>query len=139
MTLQKIEADGELLALIARNEFKSNVLDFISDKNHSFQIGFHNRKPGERAKAHQSKIFSEINNLNPNKIYYVKKGKVGCDIYDKNNKKIDYVHLNEGDLICFISGGHGVDFLEETEMIEIKQGPYRGTEDDKRFFEDKLK
>ena len=139
MTLQRIEADGELLALIARKEYKSNVLEFVSDESYGFQIGFHNRKPGDRAKAHQSKIFTEIKNLNPCKIYFVKKGKVGCDIYDNSDKKINYVHLVEGDLIVFVSGGHGVDFLEPTEMIEIKQGPYRGPNEDKRFFEDKIK
>jgi len=121
MTLQRIEADGELLALIARKEYKSNVLEFVSDESYGF------------------KIFTEIKNLNPCKIYFVKKGKVGCDIYDNSDKKINYVHLVEGDLIVFVSGGHGVDFLEPTEMIEIKQGPYRGPNEDKRFFEDKIK
>jgi hypothetical protein len=31
------------------------------------------------------------------------------------------------------SGGHGFEFLEETEMIEVKQGPYAGDKDKERF------
>ena len=32
-----------------------------------------------------------------------------------------------------VSGGHGFQALEEVEMIEVKQGPYAGDEDKKRF------
>ena len=32
-----------------------------------------------------------------------------------------------------VSGGHGFSVLEEVEMIEVKQGPYSGDADKKRF------
>ena len=32
-----------------------------------------------------------------------------------------------------VSGGHGFHVLEELEMIEVKQGPYSGDADKKRF------
>ena len=38
-----------------------------------------------------------------------------------------------GDVILLVSGGHGFQVLEEIEMIEIKQGPYSGDLDKKRF------
>ena len=38
-----------------------------------------------------------------------------------------------GDIILLVSGGHGFQVLEEVEMIEVKQGPYAGNEDKKRF------
>ncbi len=133
--IERIEDKGELLALIARSYFKANNLDFITENHHSFQIGFHNKKKGSRARAHFSLPFKELKNLIPNKIYYVKNGNIGVDIYDNNNKKVIYVTLNEGDLIVFISGAHGVDFLKDSEVIEIKQGPYRGVDIEKKFIE----
>ena len=42
--------------------------------------------------------------------------------------------LKSGDVILLVSGGHDFEMLEDTEMIEVKQGPYAG-EDDKECFE----
>ncbi len=41
--------------------------------------------------------------------------------------------LQTGDVILLVSGGHGFVVLEEVEMIEVKQGPYSGDADKKRF------
>ncbi len=32
-----------------------------------------------------------------------------------------------------VSGGHGFKVIDEVEMIEVKQGPYSGDQDKKRF------
>ena len=135
MTVEKIESEGELLALVLRNSFNPPGLNFISDEEHTLQVGLHKRQKGHRYRAHVTFPFKEMKNVKPNKIYYVKKGKIGVDVYDKSDKKVSYVMLSEGDLIVFVSGGHGVDLLENGEFIEIKQGPYRGSEEDKRFLE----
>ena len=136
MSIERIEENKELFAVIVRNNYSPEETKFISDTLNPFQIGLHKRGKGYRYKAHVSLPFKKIENFIPNKIYYVKKGRLGIDIYNKENKKIRYIELNAGDLINFISGGHGVDVLEEnTEFIEIKQGPYRGTKEDKIFLE----
>ena len=44
--------------------------------------------------------------------------------------------LQTGDVILLASGGHGFTMLEETEMIEVKQGPYAGEKDKTRFVAD---
>ena len=41
--------------------------------------------------------------------------------------------LESGDVILLASGGHGFVCLEETEMYEVKQGPYAGEMDKTRF------
>ena len=41
--------------------------------------------------------------------------------------------LRTGDIILLASGGHGFTMLEETEMFEVKQGPYAGDGDKERF------
>ena len=135
MAVEKIESEGELLALVLRNSFNTPGTNFISNEELALQVGFHKQQKGHRYRAHITFPFKEMKNVKPNKVYYVKKGKIGIDIYDKNDKKVDYVTLSEGDLIQFVSGGHGVDVLENGEFFEIKHGPYRGTEQDKRFVE----
>ena len=46
--------------------------------------------------------------------------------------EIDFV-LNKGDVILLAYGGHGLYMLEESEIIEVKQGPYADDLDKIRF------
>lgn len=135
--IEKIEHEGELLALIVRDSYNNDGLNFVTGEEHSFQVGMHNVFKGTRYRAHKSRPFGAIEGLKSNKIYYVKEGKVGVDVYDKQNKKINYISLNKGDLMIFFEGAHGLDVLEDSKFIEIKQGPYRGVEADKEFIESK--
>ena len=135
--IERIKDNQELLAVILRDEYVKEGLNFLTDVEESFQVGFHNVKKGKRYMAHKSKPFEKLENFKANKIYYVKSGKVGIDIYNKENKKIKYAFLNPGDLILFIEGGHGLDVIDDAKIIEIKQGPYRGTDSEKEFIEGK--
>ena len=133
---EKVFHNGELLAIVIRDKFDNAGLNFFTENEHSFQLAMHNVGKGKRYRAHFSLPFEILKNLNPNKIYLIKKGKAGVDFYDKSSNKVGYLTLDKGDMILFVSGGHGCDILEEgTSMIEIKQGPYRGAEIEKKFLE----
>ena len=41
--------------------------------------------------------------------------------------------MHDGEIILLVWGGHGFQVLEEVEKIEVKQGPYAGDQDKKRF------
>ncbi len=66
-------------------------------------------------------------------VLFIKKGKLRVDFYDDYEDYLESVILEAGDVILLVSGGHGFKILEETEMIEVKQGPYSGEADKKRF------
>lgn len=66
-------------------------------------------------------------------VLFIKKGKVKVDFYDVNQKYFDTKILTTGDIILFASGGHGFEMLEQSEIIEVKQGPYMGDHDKTRF------
>ena len=55
------------------------------------------------------------------------------DFYDDYEDYLESRMLNAGDVILLVSGGHGFNVMEEVEMIEVKQGPYSGNADKKRF------
>lgn len=133
--IEYVKDGNELLAIILRNNYDKRGLNFITDEDHSFQVGIHNVKKGTRYKAHITKPFKNLTNLNANKVYYVVDGKIGVDLYNNDEEKISYVNLNKGDLILFINGGHGLDILDKSKVVEIKQGPYRGQDQDKKFLE----
>ena len=66
-------------------------------------------------------------------VLFIKKGKLRVDFYDDYEDYLESKILDEGDVILLVSGGHGFTVLEEVEMIEVKQGPYSGDADKKRF------
>jgi len=80
-----------------------------------------------------------VHNLVPREIKYtqevlfVRRGKVKVDFYSKHKQHIGSRILSQGDVILLASGGHGFEMLEETEMIEVKQGPYLGVDDKEHF------
>jgi hypothetical protein len=41
--------------------------------------------------------------------------------------------LNVGDVMLMVGGGHGFRMLEDTVLLEIKQGPYTGENEKERF------
>ena len=43
------------------------------------------------------------------------------------------LELGAGDVIFLASGGHGFEILEDTDIVEVKQGPYRGEGEKTRF------
>ena len=55
------------------------------------------------------------------------------DFYDAYEDYLESRILYTGDVVLLVSGGHGFEVLEEVEMIEVKQGPYSGEMDKKRF------
>lgn len=63
----------------------------------------------------------------------IKKGALRVDFYDEYEDYLESRNLYAGDIILLVSGGHGFRVLEEVEMIEVKQGPYAGEQDKKRF------
>ena len=55
------------------------------------------------------------------------------DFYDEYEDYLESKVLHMGDIILLVSGGHGFTVLDEVEMVEVKQGPYAGDNDKKRF------
>ena len=66
-------------------------------------------------------------------VLFVKKGLIRVDFYKNNMDYLKSVEIKEGDIILLADGGHGFIFLEESEIFEVKQGPYAGDNDKTRF------
>ena len=66
-------------------------------------------------------------------VLVIKSGKVRVDYYDDDRNYLESRILNEGDVVLLAYGGHGFEMLEDSEMIEVKQGPYAGEMDKVRF------
>ena len=121
-----------LLALIIRTEFEQNGIKFFTPVNFSQQLGYMKRDAGYIIEPHvHNPVLREVDYTK--EVLFVKSGRLRVDFYDNNQNFLKSEELRKGDVILLAYGGHGFEMLEETELIEVKQGPYAGEKDKTRF------
>jgi len=122
-SIKIIKYRKSIIAIVIKSDYKSDNISFLTPRDLSQQLGYLPHKKGDVITAHFHKRV-------PRKVIFtletiiIKKGKVLVNLYTRSKKYISSVELQTGDVILLCSGGHGFNILEDTEMIEIKQGPY---------------
>ncbi len=130
--LELIKKKEKLLAMIIRNDYVCDGVDFITSNEYSQQVAYMHHPAGKTIDAHIHNMIHR-NVVLTQEVLFIKKGKLRVDFYDDYEDYLESRILNYGDVILLVSGGHGFQVLEEVEMIEVKQGPYSGEMDKKRF------
>lgn len=130
--IEQVTHNNKLLSLIIRVNYKSDGIEFFTPGNFSQQIGYMNRKRNHVIPPHTHNIVKREVNLTQ-EVLFIKSGKVRVDYYDQDKKYLESRILYKGDLVLLAGGGHGFEMLEDSEMIEVKQGPYAGDMDKKVF------
>ena len=129
---QLIRKKEKLLAMIIKNDYVCEGVDFITPDEYSQQVAYMHHPACKVIDAHVHNLVHR-NIVLTQEVLFIKKGKLRVDFYDDYEDYLESVILEAGDVILLVSGGHGFKILEETEMIEVKQGPYSGEADKKRF------
>ncbi|RQO71505.1 hypothetical protein DBR40_17045 [Pedobacter sp. KBW01] len=130
--IEKIESQNLLLAIIIKASYKKEGISFFTPNDFSQQLGYMNRPKGYVIEPH-------IHNINERKVtltqevLYIKSGKLRVDFYDQEKVFLESSILETGDVVLLAAGGHGFEMIEDSEIIEIKQGPYDGDKDKIRF------
>ncbi len=130
--VEEIKKKNKLLAMIIRNNFICEGVDFITPNEYSQQVAYMHHPTGKVIDAHVHNMVHR-NVVLTQEVLFIKKGVLRVDFYDEYEDYLESRDLHAGDIILLISGGHGFSVLEEVEMIEVKQGPYAGDTDKKRF------
>lgn len=138
--VENIIYKGKLLAIVIRAKALDELhvsgkkMSFHTPEHFPLQVGLHARPKGDVVSGHFHNPFPELKNLAVQEFFYIKTGRIKIDLFDEqeNDAKVSEVLAGEGDTVV-LNTGHGLTFLENTELIELKQGPYRGKEEEKRF------
>lgn len=126
-----IYADVEL-ALILRSSYKASGIQFFTPTTYSQQIGYMNRPAGYIIDPHiHNSVVREVHYTN--EVLIIRSGRIRVDFYSDAKEYLESRDLNRGDIILLIRGGHGFVMLEDSEIVEVKQGPYAGDNDKSRF------
>jgi len=128
--VKEIRDNGTIIARYVPAGWKEG-LSFHSQDDEFIQVGTWKYEKGKKLLAHAhntvKRSFSHTQ-----EVVHVRKGRVMAHIYGAEKNLIEDIMLHQGDTLILLSGGHGYDIMEdETEVLEVKNGPYPGAEQDR--------
>ena len=130
--IETVKTKGSIIAIIIRNSFHQEGIEFFTPNEFSQQLAYMNRKKGHIIPRHlHNPVPRQV--LFTREFLYIKSGKVKVDLYDNEKNFLTKKVLSAGDVILLADGGHGFEMLKDSEIIEIKQGPYGGDIDKTHF------
>lgn len=135
--IENILSGKKLIAVVFRNNIKVSGVKFFTESKNPFQIGIHQRPKGLSLPAHMHKHYRSLIIDTIQEILLVQKGKIRITFYTKKGKIITSKILDLGDSVLLMDGGHGVEFLEDSRVFEVKQGPYPGSQFAKKYINGK--
>jgi hypothetical protein len=130
--IEKVERDGTILAIIVDHRFSKDGIEFFTPNDFSQQLAYMKRPAGYDIAPHVHKLVRrEV--LYTQETLFIRRGKVRVHFFSEDKKPVCTRVVETGDVVLLVSGGHGFEMIEESEIIEVKQGPYAGDDDKVRF------
>lgn len=129
---ERIPAEGPLLALLASGSPDPGETTFPTPTELNLQVGFVVYPAGGEIARHEHRPV-ERHLVGTSEAIIVRSGRCEIDIYDGERRHVATRELGIGDVILIVSGGHGFRMLEDTVLLEVKQGPYTGLDEKERF------
>jgi uncharacterized protein with PhoU and TrkA domain len=105
---------------------------FLTPPHFKQQVGFIHYPAGGEVERHVH-LPLERHLVGTSEVILVRRGSCTLDVYDEDLTLVASRELQEGDLMLMVGGGHGFRMLEETVLLEVKQGPYLECEEKERF------
>jgi hypothetical protein len=124
-------AGQQLLAILVRESASSDEkYNFLTGQSEPLQLGVNFYRAGDSIQNH-THLRREIRVDQIQEALVIGKGKTRLTLFDDDGRRVAETVLGSGDLVLLLSGGHGFEILEDTKILEIKQGPYDGKNQDK--------
>ncbi len=129
--VERVELQGRLCALILRHQLSCEGTQFFTPPENPIQLGILHHKRGTEVRPHVH-VGSMRRIESVQEVLHIEYGVVEAAFYSDDGVKLDSRTLEAGDTILLLDGGHGFKMIEDTRMVEVKQGPYHGIEGDKQ-------
>jgi hypothetical protein len=123
--------DGLIAIIVRRNYPGVEGIKFFTEASNPQQVAHLFRKAGAVVDPHTH--LERVRTVRKTQeVLLVKHGLVKVNFYTSAGAYVEHKLLHDGDVCILLGGGHGLEFMEDTMMWEVKQGPYEGKESDKR-------
>lgn len=123
---------GCLLAIVLRAHCEVTGIHFVTDGEATQQLGVMRHASGHRVVPHVHHSVPRAVELTQETLF-IRSGRVRLDLYTSNQDYLKSCELEAGDVVLLVSGGHGLEVLEDADIVEVKQGPFVGDRDKTRF------
>ncbi len=131
-TTEHITWNGMPLAYIIRAEINPERTTFLTPPEFKQQVGFVVYPAGGEIQRHVHRPL-ERHLVGTSEVLVVRRGRCEIDIYNDARELVAMRELHQGDIMLMVNGGHGFRMIEDTVLLEVKQGPYTGLEEKERF------
>ncbi|OGC04129.1 hypothetical protein A2276_05895 [candidate division WOR-1 bacterium RIFOXYA12_FULL_43_27] len=130
--LENIIHNDTVIAIIVYKDHKQEGIQFLSPNKYPLQLGYMTRPNGYRISPH---IHNPVhrNTIGTQEVLFIKSGEIRIDFYSFEQEFLESRKLSAGDTILLAGAGHGIEVLQEAEIIEVKNGPYIEGADKGRF------
>lgn len=123
--VQRLTApDGTTLGIVGRH-VQVEGIRFVTEDADPLQVGVMERPKGHRVAPHRHPD-RPITVGSVSEFLFVERGRLRCSFHDDAGGVLASVELGPGDFLLILSGVHSVEFLEDSRVTEVKQGPYPG-------------
>lgn len=132
--VEELKYNNKIISIIIQSSFDLKETKFFTKNNSEFQIGSIFHKKNSLIKKHSHNKRSSLIK-STSEVLYIKKGLAIIYLYNKKCTKLLYKKkLSKGDIIFLNECGHSLRFMKDTQIIEIKQGPYELRKDKKIYW-----
>lgn len=132
MNIEAIGRDGRVFAYVMRDTPGEKKTTFLTPDEAIQQVGFVVHPAGAEVKRHYH-LPLERSIVGTPEVLVVRQGRCEMDVYDDQQALVCTRELETGDIMVMVGGGHGFRMVEDTVLLEVKQGPYYGP-DEKAYF-----
>jgi hypothetical protein len=123
--VEHIMSGGRPLAYIIRSELSPSETTFLTPPEFKQQVGFVVYPAGAEIARHVH-LPLERRLVGTSEVIVVRSGRCALDVYDDDHTLVATRDLRAGDVMLMVGGGHGFRMMEDTVLLEVKQGPYTG-------------
>jgi hypothetical protein len=129
---EEIVLDGQLCAIILSAAYDEPGIQFFTRRDFSQQLASMSHPAGKVIPAHtHNAVRREA--FDTQEALFIRNGRLRVDFYSMQQEYCKSRVLGPGDVILLIAGGHGFKVLEDSNIVEVKQGPYAGEADKTPF------
>lgn len=131
--IETIACRGLVLAYVARGGAPPAATTFLTPDDCNLQVGHVVYPAGGEIPRHMH-LPLERHVVGTAEVLVVQRGRCEVDVYAEDRQVVATRELRAGDILIAVAGGHGFRVLEDTVLLEVKQGPYLGDNATKERF-----
>jgi hypothetical protein len=132
MSIETIKCDDQIVGIIVYRDYHVDGIKFLSPNDFTLQVGQMRRPAGYQVVPHIHNPV-ERHTVGTQEVLFIKQGRIRVDFYSFAQRFLESRELGPGDLILLAGAGHAIEVLEDTTIVEVKNGPYVEGADKGRF------